>query len=137
MTSTLTAVASHERMDDLSRAARRRTRGPVEARDANVRRPSTPTGQRPVALRVANGEDASALRTLAELDEAPELDGEVLLASLDGEPVAAISLRDGRVLSNPFVATTDAVALLRLRARHLSGGITRRRGWRRLRPRFA
>jgi hypothetical protein len=137
MTSTLTAIASRERMDDLSRAARRRTRGSVEARDANVRRPRTPTGQPPVALRIANAEDASALRTLAELDEAPELDGEVLLASLDAEPVAAMSLRDGRVVSNPFVATSDAVALLRLRARHLSGAITRPRGWRRLRPRFA
>jgi hypothetical protein len=86
-----------------------------------------------VALRPATAEDAPSLRILTELDEEPELAGEVLLATVDGEAVAAMSLRDGRIAANPFVATADAVALLRLRARHLAG----RRPRRRLRPRFA
>jgi hypothetical protein len=88
-------------------------------------------------LRAANPGDAVALCELAELDEAPQLDGEVLLATVEGEAIAAMSLRDGRVVSNPFVATTDAVALLRLRARHLSRRAKPRRRWMPLRPRFA
>ena len=90
-----------------------------------------------VALRAANAEDAKTLRELAELDEAPELDGEVLLATIDGEPIAALSLKDGRIVSDPFVATTQAVALLRLRARHLSARLTPRQRLTRLRPRLA
>jgi hypothetical protein len=93
--------------------------------------------ERALALRLATAEDASSLRGLAELDEAPELSGEVLLATIDGDPVAALSIGDGRVVANPFVATSDAIALLRLRARHLAGkrSRSRRRPW--LRPRFA
>jgi hypothetical protein len=93
--------------------------------------------QTTVALRGANAEDDGTLRQLAELDEAPELDGEVLLATVDGEAIAAVSLQDGRIVSNPFVATTEAVALLQLRARHLAGKMRPRRRWPRLRPRLA
>jgi hypothetical protein len=89
-----------------------------------------------LALRIADPADARALRMLAELDEEPDLDGEVLLALIDGEPVAAMSLDDGRVVADPFVATTNAVALLEVRARQLVGG-ARRRARRRWRLRFA
>jgi hypothetical protein len=93
--------------------------------------------EKAVSLRLATPEDAAPLHVLAELDEEPELAGQVLLAMIDGEPVAAMSLDDGRVVANPFVATTDAIALLRLRARHLAR--KRSPGRRRplLRPRFA
>jgi hypothetical protein len=67
---------------------------------------------------------------LAQLDDQPELQGRVLLASLDGQPVAALSLDDGRVVANPFVATGEAVALLRLRTRQLASARARR--WRRI-----
>ncbi len=89
-----------------------------------------------VALRLAGADDARALRELAELDEAPELSGEALVAVIDDEVVAAVSLDDGRVVANPFVATRDAVSLLELRARHLlARGAQRPR--RRLSLRFA
>ena len=78
------------------------------------------------------------VRRLAALDDAPVLEGQSLLALIDGEAVAALSLEDGRVVSNPFVRTEDAVALLNLRAEHLKGVSRRRRWWRpALRPRFA
>jgi len=79
-----------------------------------------------LALRPSHPDDAPALRRLADLDDAPPLDGEILLALVDGEPVAAVSLGDGRVVADPFRPTADAVTLLSLRAAQL--------GWRR-RPR--
>ncbi|MGH2885493.1 MAG: hypothetical protein ACRDPA_22790 [Solirubrobacteraceae bacterium] len=73
-----------------------------------------------LALRVAGLEDASVLRRLAALDDAPPLDGPVLLALLDGTAIAAMSLRDGRVVADPFRPTADIVRLLALRARQLT-----------------
>lgn len=88
-----------------------------------------------VVLRLAGADDAPALRRLAEIDEEPELCGAALLALVDGVAVAALALDDGRVVANPFVPTSDAVSLLRLRAGHLLGPALRRRrrSWR---PRF-
>jgi hypothetical protein len=72
-----------------------------------------------LALRLAHPDDALAVRRLAALDDAPPLAGQVLVAFLDGEPVAAMSLVDGRAVANPFLPTADVVALLSLRARQL------------------
>lgn len=91
---------------------------------------------RAIELRLADEPDTG--RRLAALDDAPELEGEVLLALIDGAPVAALSLTERRVVADPFVATSDAVALLRLRAEHVSGPWPRRQRLRRiLRPRPA
>jgi len=72
-----------------------------------------------LALRVADADEASVVRRLAALDDSPPLDGEVLLALVDGEAVAAVSLHDGRVVANPFRPTADTVTLLSLRASQL------------------
>lgn len=84
-----------------------------------------------VELRSAGGAaDGVAVARLAVLDEAPALNGRVLLALLDGHAVAAVSLEDGRVVANPFVPTANAVAMLRLRAEQLVGPPRhRRRAW--------
>ncbi len=74
-----------------------------------------------LALRLARAADVGALQRLAELDEQQYLAGEVLLAWLDGEVVAAISVVDGRVIADPFVATSGAISLLELRAHQLTG----------------
>ena len=74
-----------------------------------------------VALRLAGSDEAHMVRRLAALDDAPPLEGPVLLAFVDGEPVAALSLLDQRVVANPFLFTRDLVDLLRLRAEHISG----------------
>jgi hypothetical protein len=128
MTTSLNALVANEHVADLRRAAEhRRFEKPL---------PSAARSARAVAPRQAQADDARALRLLAELDEEPELAGNALLALVDGEAVAALSLEDGRVVANPFVATSDAVALLKLRARHVIGRRVRR-PHRRWRPRFA
>ena len=67
-----------------------------------------------VVIRAARGSDGVALEGLARLDSQRPLAGDVLLAEQDGELVAAL---DGeRVIADPFRATVDLVALLRVRA---------------------
>ena len=80
-----------------------------------------------LAIRVADDDDATAVRRLAALDDAPPLHGPVLLALVDGEAVAAASLSDGRVVANPFVPTADTVSLLSMRASQLTEHRARRR----------
>jgi hypothetical protein len=82
-----------------------------------------------IALRLAQPDEGAIVTRLAALDDQPVLAGRVVLAVADGEPIAALSLTDGRVVANPFVRTTDAVELLRLREQHLRG-VETRRGWR-------
>jgi hypothetical protein len=81
----------------------------------------------PLTVRFAGAADEPALRRLAELDCAAVPSVPLLLGERDGRAVAALSLNDGTVVANPFVATADVVALLELRARQLG-----RRGRRRL-----
>ena len=69
------------------------------------------------SIRVATADDTASLRWLAEIDsQAPLAAGPVLLGELDGTPQAAISLADGRVIANPFLATAQLVARIRIRA---------------------
>jgi hypothetical protein len=118
MTGTMNAMAAAEHVADLHRDAGRqsRTRGEAVMRTAPG-----------VELRPAYGRDGVAVARLAALDDARELDQPVLLALVDGEPIAAISLSDRRIVANPFVGSTEAVALLTLRAEQLSRGPARRR----------
>jgi hypothetical protein len=85
-----------------------------------------------VELRPARADDEVTTRRLAALDDAPALEGPVLLAVVDGEAVAALALDDGRVVANPFLPTAHAVSLLRLRAEHVATASPRRRRWIRL-----
>jgi hypothetical protein len=78
-----------------------------------------------IELRLLGTHEAHLVRRLAALDDARELDGQVLVALIGGQAVAALSLRDQRIVANPFVLTSDAVALLRLRAAQLSNGSRR------------
>ncbi len=133
MTSAISAIAAVEHQADLHRAAEQWRRGhPVEFPVKSAPE-QTPT----IALRFAAPDETYRVERLAALDDAPALEGDVLLALSDGEAIAALSLRDGRVVANPFVPTENAVALLRVREKHLSGA-RRVRRWRQiLRPRFA
>jgi hypothetical protein len=82
-----------------------------------------------IQIRAAGAGDADALDRLAALDSATVLRGDVLIATVDGEPRAALALSDGRVIADPFSLTADLVELLRTRA-HLMGmraGSRRRR----------
>jgi hypothetical protein len=67
-------------------------------------------------MRLATDADAQTLRRLAELDSQAPLDGAILIGELHGEPVAALSLTDDRVIGDPFRPTAHLVATMRVRA---------------------
>ena len=71
-----------------------------------------------IRIRQATSGDAFALRRLAALDDRPALRGDVLVAEQAGEMRAAISLKDGRVIANPFARTADLVDVLRTQRSH-------------------
>jgi hypothetical protein len=77
-----------------------------------------------ISIRLATPDDAVALARLAALDSAAVPSGSVLLGERDGRLEAALGLDDGAAIADPFVASGDVVALLRLRA----GGLRPRRG---------
>ena len=74
--------------------------------------------ERIVIRRAVNGDDRAVFR-LAGLADQPAPPAPLLLAEADGVLVAAVSTVTGAVVSDPFVATADVVALLRLRADQL------------------
>ena len=83
-----------------------------------------------LVLRVAHTDEDPVVRRLADLDDSRPLQGDVLLAVVDGEAVAAVSLGDGRVVANPFRPTAETVSLLSLRASQLGRRRARhRRAW--------
>ena len=69
-----------------------------------------------IVIRTPRSEEAFAVRRLAYLDSQRPLRGDALVAQVDGELLAAISLDDGRVVADPFTHTADLVELLRMRA---------------------
>ena len=128
MITVLAEIVATEHRADLRRAADRSRRAAA----------AEPPDTTRVELRHARRDDADVVQRLAVLDEARPLEGPVLLAMVNSLAVAALSLDDGRVVADPFVATTEARSLLRLRAAQLAGGRSRHRlRWRRPRLRFA
>ena len=111
----LTLLAARERQQELIAA------GPRRVRDT----PQPPLSAS-IAVRLATANDREALERLAALDSTEPPSGSTLVGELLQRPVAALSLRDGEVIADPFVATTDIVALLRLRARQLGARRPRR-----------
>ena len=76
----------------------------------------------PVLIRPASAADEAALARLAALDERPELPaGERLIGELGGRVVAALDVRSGRTVADPFVPTSTIVELLGLRAAQVRG----------------
>jgi len=108
-----------------ARAARAATSSPSVA-DAS--------GER-VVLRRAQCQDANALDRLAALDGVRRPAGELMLAEVDGEILAAVPVAGGRAIADPFRPTADLVDLLRARTRLLAGR-AEVGGLRRLRPRL-
>jgi len=68
-------------------------------------------------IRRATEDDVYALSRLAQLDGQRPLGGQVLIGEIDGRAAAAISLIDYRVVADPFEATAQLSALLRMRAK--------------------
>jgi hypothetical protein len=70
-----------------------------------------------ITIRPAHADDGHALARLAALDsaDAPPPAPRVI-AEVDGELRAALSLWDGSAIADPFFATADIIALLRAHA---------------------
>src|SRR5580765_7930384 len=89
------ALARRTRRDMIaaSERSRRLARG--------ARRPGLPAGHE-ITIRPATPADARALTRLAILDAARPLDGDALVAEVEGALWAACSLTDGRTIGDPF-----------------------------------
>jgi len=81
-----------------------------------------------LVLRPATSADTADLERLAALDSARPLDGEVMLAHVDGDVRAAFSVDTGRSVADPFYPSLELVPLLRAAAGERPA---RRRSWRR------
>jgi hypothetical protein len=123
MSTTIDTLLANEHIADLRRAADRR-------------RPASDSADlyaSAIELRLLCAHEAYLVGRLAQLDDAPELGGQVLIALIGGQAVAALSLDDQRVVANPFIPTSEAVALLHLRAKQLAKAERRPPRLRRLR----
>jgi hypothetical protein len=96
------------------RAAAGRVRGSRDARPG-----SDVSTVVDVRIRLARHDDAGALRRLAQLDSAGVPAAPLLVAEIDGELRAAVSLRDAGVIADPFHRTVALVELLRVRSAQL------------------
>jgi hypothetical protein len=87
-----------------------------------------------VLLRLTTVGDAEAIERLAALECMLEPDCRCVVAEVDGTVVAALPLRGGKVLADPFRPTAHLVPLLELRAKQLAASSQHQRptGLRRL-----
>ena len=67
-------------------------------------------------IRSARSSDAGHLQRLAGLDSQPEIVGPALIAEVDHEPWAAVELRSGRTVADPFRPSAEIAAFARARA---------------------
>jgi hypothetical protein len=100
-----------------SRLFRRRS-----SKRVNAHRAPGPSAR--LMLRPATGEDDEALARLAALYDRPLPDGPLLLAEVDGQLQAALTLTGGQELMQPYLPTAALVELLALRAKHLRDQMT-------------
>jgi hypothetical protein len=70
-------------------------------------------------IRRTTPDDEAALTQLAELDSKQPLDGDYLVAMVDGRFRAAVSLSGDQVMGDPFEPTADLIAMLEMRAAQL------------------
>jgi hypothetical protein len=69
--------------------------------------------RRPVTIRLAARGDADAVAAIAGRDSQPIPPAPHLVAERDGSIEAAVSLRSGAVVADPFRPTAEVVGLLR------------------------
>ena len=70
-------------------------------------------------IRPATEDDHRALQRLAELDGQRPFAGPALIGEIGGRPAAAVSLFEGRVVSDPFQPTAVLRQVLSMRLRAL------------------
>ena len=81
-----------------------------------TRRHHTGDPDAPMLIRRASTDDEPAIARLSALDEHVLPRGERLIGELGGRIVAALDVRSGDVVADPFVPTRGIVELLGLRA---------------------
>jgi hypothetical protein len=77
----------------------------------------SPPADLTVRVSLGDGADAESIGRLASLDDGSPPDGPVVLAEMDGEPVAALGIAGGAVVADP-VRVSDAIVFL-MRAHRL------------------
>src|SRR3954471_9307137 len=87
-----------------------------------------------LVIRHARPDDADALATLAQLDSSRAPRGDVLVADVQGELWAAVSVDDGHAVANPFRPSGELTFRLSEHARERHGAARRttrppRGGW--------
>jgi hypothetical protein len=70
-----------------------------------------------IMIRASEATDAGELLRLATLDSAEPIRGRALVAEVDGSLRAALPLRGGRAIADPFAESAHVVELLRAHAR--------------------
>jgi hypothetical protein len=71
-------------------------------------------------IRRTTPDDIGALRRLAALDSKRPIESDALVAEIDGELLAAVSLTGDEAVADPFKPTADLVAMLEMRAAQLA-----------------
>jgi len=72
-----------------------------------------------VTIRRSHARDREALERLAQLDSRRLADGQLLVAEVAGELRAALPLRGGAAIADPFRPTAPLVLLLQMRAQQI------------------
>ena len=86
-----------------------------------------------ITIRPAYADDDRALARLAALDSAHKPSGPMLLAEVDGELRAALSLENQKAIADPFFPSLHLVSLLRAHAAETTRRSSARRHTYRLR----
>ena len=73
-----------------------------------------------ISIRPASPADLPAIRRVAERDSRPVPEGAILVAAVDGEIRAALSLSSSEAVADPFHPTAALVDLLSMQAREAS-----------------
>jgi hypothetical protein len=91
-----------------------------------------------ITIRPAYADDETTLVRLAALDSASQVPRTpLLIAEVEGEPRAALSLSDGSAIADPFFPTLHLLHLLRTHAAATAPARPRRSVWRAAGVRYA
>jgi hypothetical protein len=118
-------VLTHEQRSWLPARVRRAADRVRRLPDGRPR--SEPTTETDVRIRYARPDDVAELGRLAALDSATIPAPPLLVAELDGELFAALSMESSEVIADPFHVTVPLIELLRVRAVQLGGAGAPRR----------
>jgi hypothetical protein len=103
----------HEHQRDLDRRTRAAYYAPMLPQPVQER-------QETVVLRLCRVADDGALERLAQLEGQPAPAGRYVVAEVNGDLVAAMSLVSGAMLADPFRPTAELIPLLELRAAQIA-----------------